>query len=76
MDFVNTLFNCACPSFPFVPKGLRDSKGCPIVSFNSAFSPACPSLPFVPKLLMDSKRYPLDSFNIVYNMLVHPFFLS
>ena len=76
MDFFNTLFNCACPSFPFVPKGLRDSKGYPIVSFNTLFSPACLSVLFVPKLLMDSKRYRLDSFNIVFNMSVHPFPLS
>ena len=26
----------------FVPKGLMNSKGCPMDSFNTAISPACP----------------------------------
>ena len=43
MDFFNTAFSPACPSLPFVPKGVMESKVCPIDSFNTAFSPACPS---------------------------------
>ena len=51
MNSINTGFSPACPSLHFVPKGLMDSKVCPVDSFNTAlsFSPACPSLPFVPK---------------------------
>ena len=32
----------------FVPKGLMDSKGCSMYSFNTAFSSSCPSHHFCP----------------------------
>ena len=50
----------------FVPKGLIESKGCPMDSFNTAFSPNCPSLPFVPNGLIEGKVCPMDSFNTAF----------
>ena len=55
-----------CP-ITFVPKGLMESKVCPMDSFNTAFSPACPSLPFVLERLIDSKGCPMDSINIAFS---------
>ena len=56
MDSFNTVFSPACPSLPFIPKGLMQSKVCPT---NPAFSPACPSLHIVTRGLMESKSYGL-----------------
>ena len=58
----NSVFNHACPSLPFVPKGLKESIGSLLDSFNTFLNRACPSLPFVPKGLMDSKRCQMDPF--------------
>ena len=48
MDSFNTAFSPACPSLPFVLKGLMESKVCPMDSFNTAFSPAFLSHHFHP----------------------------
>ena len=59
----NTAISPAYPSLLFVPKGLIDSKECPMDSFNTVFNHACSSLPFVLKGLKKSKECPLGSFN-------------
>ena len=50
----------------FVPKGLIESKVCPIDSFNTGFSPSCPFLLFFRKGLMESKACPEDTFNTAF----------
>ena len=34
----NTVFSPTCPSLAFVPKGLKESIGCPLDSFNTVFN--------------------------------------
>ena len=73
----NTVLSHGYQSLPIVSKGVKESKGCPIVSFNTAFTPACPSLPFVPKWLMDSKRMSNGLLLILsLALLINPFPLS
>ena len=61
-----------------VPKGLMESKVCPMDSFNAVFSPAFPSLNFVPKGMIDStvKDVICTPLTLPLVLLVHPFPLS
>ena len=68
MDYFNIAFSSPYPFLSVVSKGLTDSKGCPMDSFNSVFSHACPSIiTFVFKGLKESKRCLMDCFNTVFN---------
>ena len=68
-------FSPAYPSFPFVPKGVMDSKGCPTDSFDTLpLVMLVHPITFNPKRIMETKVCPPLTLPLV--LLVHHFPLS
>ena len=67
MDSIKTTFSPACPSLPFVPKGLIESKVRPMDFFNTASVLLLHPITFVPKGLMDTNGCPIDSCNTAFS---------
>ena len=76
MDSFNTAFSPTCPFLLFVPKGLTESKVCPMNPLTLPLVLLVHPITFVPKGLIDSKVCPMDAFNVTLVVLVHPFPLS